>query len=797
MKPKNKIFLVLTICLLFTSIISHAKQEECPIIIENIQIIVTNSNHSISNDKLKSKKGHLFSQNTFDQDLKNLSEDYDSVEPKITIENGKAIIIISVEQRPLLNAIIIQGNNKIKESTIIKELDLKIDEEFDKTNFLEKLNKLRNYYLKKGFFESHINYEIIKKTDSSVDLLIVINEGKHEKIHKIEVIGVNSSEEQEVLNTIFTKKHSLLMNWLTGSGVYNQEIIEQDKLMITNLFQNKGYADVQVEIFLKDNQTSQTTLMIDINKGPLYKIGHLHFEGNKFFTNKDLSKCLKISSGSVYCSDNIWSSVQNIKDLYGKYGYMNASIDVRFCLHENEPIYDIYYCIHEGNPYKVGLIKIIGNTQTKQDVILHETLICPGDIFDISRLQETETRLKNTGYFKSVNVYSVRSQIDPFNENEEYRDVFIEVGETSTGSIGLFLGFSSLNRLFGGLELSESNFNLEGITSIAKKGPKALRGGGEYLHLKANIGEKITDYSIQWTKPHFFNTPWILGINIDKSVNKALSSGYHIDSFGGNVSATYICNIFSKYGIYYRGNHSKLFLKDKKNNIINNDDNPESSSSESGPNVSENRGFVSAIGTTFSYDSTNHPRNPSKGLRSKLSAELAGLGGKYHFIKLSCFNTLYRRLFKEVVLKIKTEIQFIEPYNNSTPDMIPLSERFFLGGETTIRGYKPFCIGPKFSSGEPKGGISSFLISEELQHPLIKKPCINAFCFVDSGYLSMRRFHIDKDFSTSVGFGVRFEFMQNVPIMLGLGWPIHPVEIFNNKKINNSQRFFFALGGIF
>lgn len=795
MKHKNKIFLVLAISLLFFSIISHARQEESSIIIENIQIIVINSDDSIKDKNLKSKKGHLFSQNTFDQDLKSLSEDYDSVEPKITIENGKANIVIAVKKRPLLNAIIIQGNNKISESTIIKELDLKINEEFNKTNFLDKLNNLRNFYLKKGFFESLITYEIIQKTDSSVDLIITINEGRHEKINKIEITGLSSSEEQEVLNTIFTKKHSLLMSWLTNSGVYNQEVIEQDTLMLTNLFQNKGYADVQVSISLNETNTSQTTLLIAVDKGPLYKIGHLHFEGNNFFTKEELSKCLTISSGSIYCSDLIWASVQNIKDLYNKYGYMNASVDVRFCLHENEPIYNIYYCIHEGPPYKVGLIKIIGNTQTKEDVILHETLICPGDTFDNSRLQETETRLKNTGYFKSVNVYSVRSQIDPFNENEEYRDVFIEVGETSTGSIGLFLGFSSLNRLFGGLELSESNFNLEGLSSILNKGPKALRGGGEYLHLKANIGEKVTDYSIQWTKPHFLNTPWILGVNVDKSINKSLSSDYHIDSFGGNISATYICNLFSKYGVYYRGNHSRLFLKHKQDKQENNA--KSAPKAESGPNIDNNRGFVSAAGTTFSYDSTNHPRNPSKGLRSKLSAEIAGLGGKYHFIKLSCFNTLYRRLFKELVLKIKTEVQFIEPYNNSTPDMVPLSERFFLGGETTIRGYKPFCIGPKFDSGEPKGGISSFLISEELQHPLIKKPCINAFCFVDSGYLSMERFHISKDFSTSIGFGVRFEFMQNVPIMLGLGWPIHPIEIFNDKKINNSQRFFFALGGIF
>ncbi len=105
--------------------------------------------------------------------------------------------------------------------------------------------------------------------------------------------------------------------------------------------------------------------------------------------------------------------------------------------------------IEEGQQYRVGLIKVIGNCSTETWIILHETLLIPGEIFNIDKLELTEERLMNIGYFKNVNVYAVKSG-GPDSLGANYRDVQIEVEETTTGRIGAFLGYSTVESLFAG-----------------------------------------------------------------------------------------------------------------------------------------------------------------------------------------------------------------------------------------------------------------------------------------------------------------------------------------------------------
>ncbi|MEG0287948.1 MAG: outer membrane protein assembly factor BamA [Victivallaceae bacterium] len=779
-------FFTLSLAFFLTSISCYLVASDIqndPVVVTDIEVLIESPQGlKKTHCELKTRRGEIFSQSDFDVDLKTLSKQYDYIDPVISVDKGLASIHVTVREKPEIGMITIRGNKNVSDTRILKILKISKDELFDKIDFLENFDKLKTFYLKKGYFESNISYKINYVNSGIVNICLDINEGCCGKIKEIRVFGVSKKEQNDIRELIFVKKYSPLLSWFDGSGLYHPEMGEQDNLCITNYFLNKGYADAEVTSFFEAKGNS-VIFVINVDKGSQYRLGHIHIEGNKIFSKKQLDGCLLIGPKSLYSPDLVWEGAQKLKELYEQKGYVNASVDVRFNLREDDHVYDVCYQIDEGTPYKVGLVKITGNTQTKQEVILHESSLFPGETFDRIKIESTENRLRNTSYFKTVNVYSTRSQLNPVDENEEYRDIYIEVAETSTGNIGLFLGFSSLDNFFGGVELSESNFNLSGLTSILKKGPKALRGGGEFLYLKANIGGKLTDYSLKWTKPHFFDTPWIFGAEIERAMNKALSTGYDVQTYGGNTSLTYVINRYLKYGFYYRGNQSSLHVK--KNNP-----NPS-------PSEDDNKGFLSGLGLNFALDSTDSFRNPKQGVRGKLNLEVAGLGGKYHFLKTSFLGSLYRKITDKGILKLRGEIQFIQPYADTTANKVPISERFFLGGETTVRGFKPFSIGPKYSANEPMGGISSLLISEEIQHPLISKPCVNAFVFLDAGYVSLKPFHLSRHISASSGFGVRFEVMQNVPIMLGLGWPFNPTEILEGKKINNSQRFFFALGGIF
>ncbi len=582
---------------------------------------------------------------------------------------------------------------------------------------------------------------------------------------------------------MFTKKYQLLLNWYTGRGVYHPEMVEHDRMQIINYLQNKGYADAMVDLCIEEARPrDRIILVISVDKGDIYGVGDVTFSGNALFTDEQIKKRFLFWCGNLYSPETIRCTVQAITDLYGGRGYIDTVVDVQSSLREGCPIYDVNVTIDEGERYYVGLINVFGNHCTQTNVILHECLLCPGEVFSNRRLEGTEARLCNTGLFGSVNVYAVRSQIEDPSGNRRYRDVYIEVEETDTGNIGLFCGFSSLDRIFGGFEVSERNFNIAGLGHVLQRGPEALRGGGEYTHFKLNVGDRQTTYLLQWTKPYFLDTPWIIGVELEKSNNRALSRAYEIKTYGGNVHATYIVNPYLKHDIHYRARHTGVNARDTGNIDL--------------QKAADQTGLISAAGFSVIYDSTDSPRRPSRGFRSRFTYELAGLGGNYQFMKFAYLNSYYYPVSKKGTFKFRGDINFVKTYGSTGSNELPLSERLYLGGETTVRGYRPFIIGPKFANNQPAGGLSSYLLSEEYQHNILQCPCLDAFVFMDAGYVAATEFTLGRQ-AASVGFGIRVEIMRNMPMMMGMGWPMHPNEKRNGQVFNNAQRFFFSMGGSF
>lgn len=780
---------ILTLLLLFTSLATYGQQYESmriakiDLIPENLPLDASFSPSTVR-ARLHSKVGSYFSQIEFDQDLKTLAEEYDKVIPTVDVINNEIYITLRIWFKPIIREIYICGNERIKTKKLLKTLEIEKGDLFEREEFIKAFNKLKFLYVKKGYFEAELDYEIIPTEDGTgVDITIDICEGRAGKVNKICFNGISPSDEEGVLDHMMTKPYNLFLSWYTGGGIYHPEMIEHDRLQIINYFQNLGYADAMVEICVEESLCSnRINVVITIDKGICYHIGNITMSGNCLFSKECIYSVYQFGCGSPFSPEKLRSTIKAIHDLYGECGYIDTSVDLQVSIRDDCPIYDISVTIDEGQQYYVGLIKVFGNYCTQTNVILHECLLCPGEVFDNRKLEGTEARLANTGFFSEVNVYAVRSQIEDPSGERLYRDVYIEVEETDTGNLGLFAGFSSLDRIFGGFEITERNFNIAGLTRLLEKGPGALRGGGEYVHAKINIGDRQTTYLLQWTKPYFLDTPWIMGVDLEKSNNRAYSRGYEIKTYGGNVHATYIINDFLKYDIYYRARHTDLDVRDKNNPEL--------------EKQAEQTGFVSAIGNSLIYDSTDSPRRASCGFRSRLGYELAGVGGNFQFMRFSYLNTYYYPFCAKGTLKLRADVQFIKTYGSTKPVTLPLSERFFLGGETTVRGYRPFILGPLFGNNEPTGGVSSLLLSEEYQHNLLKSPCLDGFVFVDAGYISLSEFTIGQ-LAASVGFGIRIEVMRNMPLMMGLGWPIHPTSYVNGNKVNNAQRFFFAIGGCF
>ncbi len=726
--------------------------------------------------RLKTKVGDPFSQLTFDSDLKTLAEEYDRIDPQVEVSGGKVKITIKVWPRPLIRSITWEGNEHVKSKALKKELGIRTRSTFNRQSFNKAFNKLKEFYVKKGYFESQLQYSLVTDSKTNeVDIHVTVQEGRSGVISDITFKGFTSSEESDLLQMIYTKKYNLFLSWMTGTGKYHEEALEQDKMTIINFLQNQGYVDAKVDILVKE-AAKEGKIIVEVvaDRGVKFNLGRITFSGNELFSDKEIEGRFSVRPGDIYSPEKLRQTADAIKEMYGRKGYIDTNVQYETYLVEDAPIYNVSFVIEEEQEYKIGIIRIVGNSQTDACVILRESLLIPGETFDSLKLKATQQRLENIGYFKNVNVYAVRTQDDQY-LGDNYRDVYIEVEETTTGNLSLFFGFSSADDLFGGLDLVENNFNYKGIGSVFSEGFSAIRGGGEYAHARASLGEKQSSYSFSWMTPYFRDTLWRTGFDLSVTRSTLQSDHYHIDTYGGSIFASYPINNLWSFGTKYRArqtiNHvSKHVSKQERED-------------------EKASGFVSAIGSSITFDSTDNPVKTHRGFRSVFETEFVGVGGGFTFLRFGYVNAYYTPLWRRGTMKYRFDLKFIEPLGRTNhANDVPVSERYFLGGENSVRGYRAFHLGPHFDNGDPKGGISSALVSIEYLHEVFR--FLDLFIFADGGAVSQKRLD-PGTLRLSYGFGARIELINRVPVILGMGFPVNP------DGRSEVRKFFFSMGGQF
>lgn len=779
--PFRSLCFFFLICL-FSSLSAAPFQYE-QMIIEKIDVVVDVPNgeqfdHSGVKGRIQTREGNFFSQSTFDTDLKNLSQEFDRVEPFFKIVNQKLQIVLKLYPKPMIRTVRWDGNSKVDAGDLQKELGIGSGAVFDRLAFNKAFHKLKTYYVKHGFFEAELNYDIqYDPLCNEVDIDISIQEGRCGRIKNIIFYGLTACEESDILDRMATKEYCIFTSWFTNEGTFKEEEIQHDQFAILSYLQNEGFADAHVEIQIAETCVDRINILIHVDKGPLYTISRIKFEGNQLFTDEQIYRQFTLCPGEHYSPDAIRESISNISNLYGKVGYIDTFVDYDLNLDCERCEYHLNIRIEEGDQFRVGLIKVFGNCTTQTNVILHETLLVPGEIFNLEKMQKTEERLQNIGFFTRVNVYAVRSE-DSCLMDGNYRDVHIEVEETSTGKFGLFFGYSTVETVFGGFNVTERNFNIAGITSIGKQGLAALRGGGEYAYATVTVGKKSRSYVLSWTKPFFMDTKWSVGFDLEKNSNRYISKDYAIDGKGITMRATYDVNAFVKFGWHYR-------LRDTDVDVTGDGDDRELI------DAARNAGAISATGFSLNYDSTDNPVEPRDGFRSRLETEIAGLGGNHQFWGIAYLNAYYIPIGKKDTLKLRWDARFLVPYDHTDFHTMPLDERLFLGGDSLIRGFRAYKLGPRFDHGKgaPMGGLSMQLLSYEYNRKFHNR--VEGYLFCDAGHLSGDKWDFGR-LSTAVGFGFRLKLIDALPpINLGYGFPL------NERSRGEVKRFFLTFGGRF
>ena len=711
------------------------------------------------------------------------------LDPEISTEQEVALVF-KVYTKSRIGTIIFEGNDKLSDRKLEKEIEISIGELLDESEIKADQRALKELYLEKGFWNSQVDSQIITKEEGrSVSVVFKIIENEKRKIGKIIFEGNKNISDKKLLKEMETAPWRFWRFWSKRSR-YRPSIFEEDLIKLRTAFRDQGFLDVTIEqsgVKIIPKGSNSLDVVIRVDEGERSYFGEISIVGNSVITAKDLKRLdsradKELKTGDHYSPTLLSEERNRLRKKYGEQGYLDARVvSIRKPNLQTGQI-DLRFEITENNKFTVNTIQVRGNEKTKTTVIVRELALAPGETFDLLRMETSESRLRNTRFFEKVTLDDepIASQ-DPELQSSR-RNLVVNVEEGRTGHVSFGVGFSTLEKAMMFAEFRQGNFDI-----MRWRSPHRLQGDGQKFRLRLKLGARSNEVRLALEEPWFMNRRVAAGFELFREKSDYYSSYY--DEMRAGFEVYFRKRLFElvEGRLFYRledviisdiGIGAPNFIRrDPKYDLLKN----------------EIDRTISKVGLSLTRDTRNSILFPSEGSIVTLRKEFAGgpFGGDADYGRFELQGAKFFETFTpmEQVLSIVGRTGTLGRFDGKDAD-VPFFEKFFLGGPYNLRGWDYREAGPQ-DSKEPNGGNSYSYLSAEYTFKIADP--LRFAVFYDGGFLRTNDFKFlpgdeTEGWHDNWGLGARIMVM-GMPLRLDLGFPIS-----DPSKTGGSPQFHFSGG---
>jgi outer membrane protein insertion porin family len=625
-----------------------------------------------------------------------------------------------VKEKPLIREIKYVGNKSFTESNILdhfkeRKVGLTIDSQYDPAKIRQAERALIDLLAMNGKPLGTVHTEVDPIPPSSVRVRFVMDEGPKVRIGEIRFIGAKVFQDDELRGALKLVKERGLITIFKGTDKYHEGKLEYDiESNLKTFYKEHGYMQVQVgepvtRIFEGSRgpipgfrkTKMQFLIEIPVDAGDQYRLGELTLKDCGIFKCEALVKMFGLEKGDVVNGKKIKDGLENIKKLYGDWGYIDWSYlpDQKF--NPEKKTMDLTFEFQPSKQFFVHRINFVGNTKTRDKVLRREFVLEEGKMFSSRALDVSVLRLNQLGYFDKIEEKDYEVKPD---EKTGLVDVNVKVKEKSQQSIGFSGGVSGISGSFIGVNYTTNN----------------LMGRGETLEFSVTAGTRESDFVISFTEPYLLDTRWNMGVSLFNQRFRfdtyttfgvlGYATGQPYELFTRRTSGVTL-SVSRPLGLsFWRFGASYTYQ-----NISVGDISPGFEAYALGQLVGYIPGgdpqkaltgiIRSELTPTISYNSTNAYWNPTRGSSLSLSVGVAGgvFGGEFNLVRPMVEFRHFRpdRWISKGrnTLGFRLLAEYACAYGGST---LPFFDRFYVGGETTVRGFDIRSISPLAVSSTPQ-----------------------------------------------------------------------------------------------
>ncbi len=619
-----------------------------------------------------------------------------------------------------------EGNSAIGTGKLMNEINFFEINEFNEDLVEETVARMIGLYHKSGYPLARVA-PVVSSSEDALSLQFFVFEGDRYTVDSIEFRGASLPHD---------KLREILA--LYPGGPYNPDALDSDKDTLTEFYHALGYifeSTKDPEVKMHDTRVS---IEYEVDEGQQVRIAKILMKNNQHFSEDTLLAAMKLKKGDPYNEVDILDARRKILEFYQNHGFPDAKVNFEFEVSGASA--NITFVITEGSLTRYGKAVIAGNEQTKLRAIRREFLHKEGEPFNYSLLFDERHRLYRTGLFNDVD-------IAPVEKTDSETDILYRVKEANPGAVEFAVGYGEFEKYRGYFDLSYKN----------------LWGMNRQASLRTELSSIDRRVILSYLEPWFlgYELPFKAFILFESKRELNFDTHetlYKLTRYGASAGIEKNLTPTLKSETYYELSLVNTF--DIQPGVV-------LSKEDTGTLL------ISGVKQGFVYDTRDNPFDPSKGILVGVSFKVASkyILSETDFGKVGVFVNKYQSLGSRFVLAGSARVGVARGFGKT--DELPIVERFFLGGRTTVRGYAQDSLGPKDSSGNPIGGNAFAMANIELRTKLGKG--FGIVTFVDAGNVWLKVNQMTASLKYTTGLGLRYN------------TPVGPLSVDYGFKLNREQ----------
>lgn len=697
----------------------------------------------------------------------------------IEVSREGGVLILTVQERPAIASIEIEGNRNIETDMLRQALrgaGLEEGQVFRRAT-LERLElEILRSYVGQGRYNARVRATAEELPRNRVAIRLDISEGDVAAIQHINIVGNEAFPDRELLR-LFELRTSSWWNSITSKDKYARERLSGDLESLRSHYLDAGYLDFNIEssqVSLSPDK-QQVFIAISVNEGPQYRISEVSLRGNLVVDEEELRELITIEPGDVLSRSALTATSERLSRRLGREGYTFANVNAIPEAGEDNTA-AITFFVEPGNRAYVRRINFEGNTTTRDEVLRREMTQMEGAVASTDQIEFSKTQLDRLGFFRSVDVDTT-----PVPGAGDQVDVTYRVEEQPTGSLSASIGFSQVSGIILGASIAENNFF----------------GTGKRVSIGANVSDSIKSANFSYDDPYYTVDGVSRGFSLfARETDFAAQdiSSYLLDEYGGRLTFGYPTSRFTRlnFGVGY------TLSKVREGDFT----------------ADEVLQFIDDEGSRFSNffltgswrrNTLNRGILPTRGSNHIISADVAVPGSDLTFYKARYRTNYYWPMNESEtwVIRARGELGYGDGYGDRS--QMPFYEHFYAGGYGSVRGFRANSLGNRIFNDkrpwtnrdfDPFGGN---LLTEGSLELIVPTPfagdsrTMRTAVFLDAGQVFDTARGYDPELSeirASVGIG--FQWVTVVgPLAFSIAKPL------NDKRGDETQFFQFSLGQSF